>query len=156
MLKPYYERGGVTIYHGDCREVLPGLVADVVVTDPPYDQTPLAVLPTLLKHRTAAIFGYPELLVGWCVALAAVPDEWVVWSITNPFVNGSALLPRTSEHIAIFGVVWTGAAPGRGFYSRNRLHPNEKPLPIMRRLVELCSDPGQVLLDPFMGSGTTL
>jgi site-specific DNA-methyltransferase (adenine-specific) len=35
-LKPYYEHAGITIYHGDCREVLPGLDVDVVVTDPPY------------------------------------------------------------------------------------------------------------------------
>jgi site-specific DNA-methyltransferase (adenine-specific) len=34
-------------------------------------------------------------------------------------------------------------------------HPTEKPLPVMQRLVELCSQPGQVILDPFMGSGTT-
>lgn len=37
-MKPYYEHGGVTIYHGDCREVLPslGVCADLVVADPPY------------------------------------------------------------------------------------------------------------------------
>lgn len=37
-MRPYYERSGVTIYHGDCREVLPelGRVADLVVTDPPF------------------------------------------------------------------------------------------------------------------------
>jgi site-specific DNA-methyltransferase (adenine-specific) len=36
-MKPYYEHGGITIYHGDCREVLP-LVSgvDLVLTDPPY------------------------------------------------------------------------------------------------------------------------
>jgi site-specific DNA-methyltransferase (adenine-specific) len=33
---PYYERGGIVIYHGDCREILPGLKADVGITDPPY------------------------------------------------------------------------------------------------------------------------
>ena len=26
-MKPYYEHGGITIYHGDCREVLPLLGA---------------------------------------------------------------------------------------------------------------------------------
>jgi site-specific DNA-methyltransferase (adenine-specific) len=33
---PYYERGGIQIFHGDCREVLPSITADVLVTDPPY------------------------------------------------------------------------------------------------------------------------
>lgn len=36
-MKPYYENGGVTIYHGDCREVLPTLEpVDLVFTSPPY------------------------------------------------------------------------------------------------------------------------
>ena len=36
-MKPYYEHGGITIYHGDCREIIPmvGRV-DAIVTDPPY------------------------------------------------------------------------------------------------------------------------
>ena len=34
--EPYYEHGGVTIYHGDCRDILPDLTADVVLTDLPY------------------------------------------------------------------------------------------------------------------------
>ena len=35
-LKPYYEHAGITIYHGDCREILPAVSADAVITDPPY------------------------------------------------------------------------------------------------------------------------
>jgi site-specific DNA-methyltransferase (adenine-specific) len=36
-MKPYYEHAGITIYHGDCREILPHLpVFDLVLTDPPY------------------------------------------------------------------------------------------------------------------------
>ena len=39
-MKPYYEQDGITIYHGDCREVLPSLAPasfDLVVTSPPYN-----------------------------------------------------------------------------------------------------------------------
>jgi site-specific DNA-methyltransferase (adenine-specific) len=44
--EPYYEDGSVTIYHGDCREVLadvywPEHLPDAVVTDPPYGDTSL-------------------------------------------------------------------------------------------------------------------
>lgn len=36
-MTPYYDEGGITIYHGDCREVLPELAGvDAIVTDPPY------------------------------------------------------------------------------------------------------------------------
>ena len=37
-MKPYYEEDGITIYHGDCREVLPALEpVDLVLTSPPYN-----------------------------------------------------------------------------------------------------------------------
>ena len=37
-MKPYYEHNGITIYNGDCREVLPTLdKVDLVLTDPPYE-----------------------------------------------------------------------------------------------------------------------
>ena len=36
-MKPYYEHRGITIYHGDCREILPTLPkCDLLLTDPPY------------------------------------------------------------------------------------------------------------------------
>jgi site-specific DNA-methyltransferase (adenine-specific) len=35
-VKPYYESGGITIYHGDCREILPQVQGAAVISDPPY------------------------------------------------------------------------------------------------------------------------
>ena len=38
-MTPYYEHAGITIYHGDCREILPAMEpasVDLVLTDPPY------------------------------------------------------------------------------------------------------------------------
>jgi len=34
---PYYDHAGITIYHGDCRDILPHIKSvDLVLTDPPY------------------------------------------------------------------------------------------------------------------------
>ena len=39
-MKPYYDHAGITIYHGDCREVLPSIgEQDVILTDPPWPLT---------------------------------------------------------------------------------------------------------------------
>lgn len=37
----------------------------------------------------------------------------------------------------------------------NRLHPNEKPLSLIMRLMENHTEKGDLVFDPFMGSGTT-
>lgn len=40
-------------------------------------------------------------------------------------------------------------------YASGRIHPTQKPLALMEYFVRTYTDPGQVVLDPFMGSGTT-
>jgi len=60
---------------------------------------------------------------------------------------------------------WTGGGWCRNVLTFNlahkyidgvsRLHPTQKPLPLMKRLVELVTQPGDMVLDPFAGSGTT-
>lgn len=55
------------------------------------------------------------------------------------------------------GDVWTDPSPNlnpRQYHKRH--HPNEKPLPVMERLVLALTEPGDTVLDPFCGSGTTL
>jgi DNA modification methylase len=42
MPEPYYSDASVTLYLGDSRDLLAGLVGDAVITDPPYGETSLA------------------------------------------------------------------------------------------------------------------
>ncbi len=56
---------------------------------------------------------------------------------------------------------WNGGGrPGTFIYNKNTpggaSHPTQKPLPLISEIVSLFSDAGSVVLDPFMGSGTTL
>jgi site-specific DNA-methyltransferase (adenine-specific) len=38
VIAPYYDHAGITIYHGDCRDILPQLEpVDIVITSPPYN-----------------------------------------------------------------------------------------------------------------------
>lgn len=37
-----------------------------------------------------------------------------------------------------------------------KIHPTQKPVPVLRRLIEIFTDPGDVVIDPVAGSGTTL
>lgn len=48
---------------------------------------------------------------------------------------------------------WIGLTPNRRNESHG--HPTEKPLEPMRTLIEALSEPGDLVLDPFAGSGTT-
>ena len=55
---------------------------------------------------------------------------------------------------------WNGGGkPGNFHHNKNTpgggQHPTQKPLPLMQELVSLFTNPGQTILDPFMGSGTT-
>src|ERR1700736_4148868 len=40
-------------------------------------------------------------------------------------------------------------------YSGNKLHPTQKPIPALAQLIRSFSLPGETVLDPFAGSGST-
>lgn len=50
---------------------------------------------------------------------------------------------------------WVEYPVEANFSREPRVHETQKPLDLMLRLVELFTDPGEVILDPFAGSGTT-
>jgi site-specific DNA-methyltransferase (adenine-specific) len=164
---PYYADDLVTLYHGDCREVLPGLTADVLVTDPPYG-IGFAGQPTKWQRRAGQApeawdtdpFDDVPLLLGsarwsciWGGNHYDLPPSrgWLAWVKPDapPSMGTVELawtnLDRTARHI----VCSIGAT------NAERVgHPTQKPLAVMRWTV--AAMPDGVVLDPFAGSGTTL
>ncbi|MEV4806782.1 site-specific DNA-methyltransferase [Nonomuraea sp. NPDC049421] len=74
---PYWSRGGLTLYHGDSREILPqlGVQADLVLTDPPYGDTDLAW------------DVWPE---GWVAAAATVSSSMWCFGSMRMFLKHTA------------------------------------------------------------------
>lgn len=75
------------------------------------------------------------------------------------FCAFSSIPPRASVSVGegLSGLSRPTAA-GRHWlqYTGNRLHPTQKPVGVLRPLIEAFSQPGDVVLDPFCGSGSTL
>lgn len=120
------------------------------------------------RCRWAVVFCDWEGLCGWIDAFAAhdgvryvraVP--WIRWSM--PQLSGDRP-PQGSECVALFGTTaklhWNGpgnlthfdAACLRGAEK----HTTEKPLDLMLELIEYFSDPGELVIDPCCGRGTTI
>ena len=185
-MKPYYQDGTITIYHGDCREVLPYISADVLVTDPPYGIGHSSGWTSDLYGRVASEYGDGSIandatteardwvLQQWGARPALVFGSWkaprpanvralLIWDKGEASGMGDLSIPWKPSHEEIYvmghgfhGPRTTGVlqayVPAR--ISFGRLHPNEKPVSLLRGLLLKCL-PG-VVLDPFMGSGTTL
>lgn len=173
-MKPYYDHAGITIYHGDCREVIPTLGGgfDLLLTDPPY-----GILSADGSAATRRSGGNQDSgVIHWDIA----PTEAVV-----------KLILGTAHHSAIWGgchltglsptfgyLVWDKQIDGLNFgevefcwttgkfapriwreravrIDGGKLHPTQKP----RKLMEWCLGffpTTRTVLDPYMGSGTSL
>ena len=170
--KPYYEDGSVTIYHGDCLDLMPHLEADVLVTDPPYgigdrwnkawvaksgrsrltgqgddwDDLPAdtGLLARAAQNREAIIWGGNYYgLIG--------SRGWLVWDKCQSFSGAEAELAWTNLDmpVRVFRLS-RGAAHSLEY----KQHPTQKPIRLMRWAIEFTK--GTIVFDPFMGSGTTL
>lgn len=194
----FYERDGVSIYLGDCREILPTLAReshDLIVTDPPYgvgwqsnarsesfapiagDDGSLDVPAALSlaglalrRSRHAYVFGRFDLafpLVAkadlvWDKELMGSGDLTSAWGPSHePIMFAYRVADRAAANMR------GGAVPARlrhGTVIRCkrpnatgvRRHPTEKPVALLRQLVESSSHVGESVLDPFLGSGSTL
>ena len=172
-MKPYYDDGQITIYHGDCREILPTLEpVDLVLTDPPYgvhvDYGAFQDTPENLKSLISET--WPLIRASGAVVLATTgvkhlsyyptPDWILCWySPSNPGCGPWGFC--TWQPIIAYGQDPHRRTQPDGFWHvaqpYKNGHPCPKPLAVIRWLVArgtVASD--TTILDPFMGSGTTL
>lgn len=163
---------------------LPSESVDLVVTDPPYfvrykdragrsianDGDPGSVLGAfndlyrVLKPDTFCVSFY-----GWN-SVAAFMTAWqhagfkpvghIVWH--KGYASRTGFLKARHEQAYLLAK-GRPAQPHRPLddvqpweYSGNRIHPTEKAVSILRPLVESFSKPGDLVLDSFAGSGSTL
>jgi hypothetical protein len=201
-VQPYYQDDAVTIYHGDCREILPTLgMVDHVITDPPYEAEAHTKGRRIANPRTGEIrvaslsfdpmtpdtrgfvgAEFARLSRRWILVFcqieaamiwrAVVPSRYIrtmVWA--KP--NGQPQLTGDRPGVGFESIVvchaagacrWNGGGkrgwltyPVDANFSRTpRYHETQKPEPLMEDLIADFTDPGETILDPFMGSGTTL
>ena len=176
-MKPYYDSGGITIYHGDCREILPHLPkCELLCTDPPYG---IGATRMQLGNGKRKLFrgeeawddaAPPPWLLDWLRELTdhqiiwggnyfgLCPSRcWLVWDKgtgDNDFADCELAWTNLDRVVRKFFHSWVGAnAKERN--EGDRFHPTQKPVPLMRWCIEASNTTGTVL-DPFMGSGTTL
>jgi DNA modification methylase len=184
MIEPYYKQDGIEIYNADCRDVLPQLETfDLLLTDPPYgigadnrkqilsrgklakprdygesnwDTKPAdkGLITTIIKHSTDSIIwggNYFELIPSSC---------WFVWDKdngSNDFADCELAWTNFKKAVRKFKWRWNGMIQERGGDKKeNRVHPTQKPLPLMQWCIKQAGDGINTIFDPFMGSGTTL
>jgi site-specific DNA-methyltransferase (adenine-specific) len=176
-MTPYYQDDWATIYHGDCREILPGLPdVDLVLTDPPYGiefrsnyrqvrheritgdgELPVDLVWLAMSKATRAAYFFCR----WDQLVQMPPPKSVLAWVKNNWSMGDL----QHEH----GRQWEACCfyplAGHEFIKRipdvihakrtgNDLHPTEKPVDVLQEI--LAANVGTTILDPFMGSGTSL
>lgn len=161
--------GGCRLIQGDCMEVIPTLgEVDAVVTDPPYgigyDGQKGGKRGKSYSREyefkgwdsnapdVSALTSYPAIIWGGNYFGLPASDRWLSWDKMQPFSG------------AEFELAWTNlGGPHRVFRmsrieaygSIDKQHPTQKPLALMQWCLGFLPD-AKTILDPFMGSGTTL
>lgn len=155
-----------TLYLGDCREILPTLgKVDAVVTDPPYG------IGITKSNRLAVSRG----MGGKSWDDEAADISWLLPMDVPSIVWGGNYFPLPPTRAVL---VWDKNNSGRDFadveiawtnldmvarrivfrpmnMDGGKEHPTQKPIEVMRWCVGFLPETSDMVLDPFMGSGTT-
>jgi hypothetical protein len=177
---PYYDHAGITIYHGDCRDILPRIPAgsvDLVLTDPPYGINH----PTDYRSRgrcgiaacsdyapvyaddepfdPARLLKYRAILWGGNHYASRLPDSdgWLVWDKERPDSLDQATCELAWSNVVKgvrrFRYLWHGAMRAG---NEKLVHPTQKPVALMRWCLSLPWTNAGDVIDPYMGSGPVL
>jgi site-specific DNA-methyltransferase (adenine-specific) len=182
-MKPYYEQDGITIYHGDCREVLPSIESGSLVTDPPYGiawgRATWSDDPEAYPELMRWLASEGQRLGGWCFIFQGMPNagRWHEWfpkgyRIFAACKNFAQIRPTGVWHSWDPVIFWNSgpnSGPNSGHVNRDYhvgnvagvfgervKHPSPRPLDTMHHIVQLAAAAGGMIVDPFAGSGTTL
>ena len=182
-MTPYYEQDGVTIYHGDCREVLPSLdlAGALVLTDPPYginhptdyarrgrralaacrDYAPVYADDEPFDPSRLLSLGAARILWGANYYADKLPPTsgWLVWDKERPdnIDQATCELAWTDcvKGVRRFRHLWHGAF--RATEREPLSHPTQKPIALMQWCLSLkWLRPYRVVVDPYLGAGATL
>jgi hypothetical protein len=177
-VRPYYSHAGITIYHGDCRDVIPGIMADTLITDPPWPKCEHIkitgsknaqelfneVIPMLKVKRIAIQIGTkcdPRFLnvinlpfFRTCKMDFTIPSRRgrILYTHDDAYLYGVVPKSKPHQHLIMGGC---RASPSFVDF-KNSDHPCARRLEHMMFLVKWWSENEDVILDPFMGSGTTI
>ncbi len=188
-MEAYYKDDDVTIYHGDCKEILPQLgQVDHIITDPPYSASTHDNHLSSVADRDALGFDG----IGQDVLVQLVQDwteqarRWCIFTCDWHYMEALhdiGVLVRFGVWVKPDGAPqFTGDRPGMGWepvaichrmgrkrwnagghhavwthsVERKQLHPTAKPHALVTDWLRMFTDIGETVLDPFMGSGTTL
>lgn len=199
MTKPYYDEDGITLYHGDCRDILPALAGpvDLLLTDPPYGmgfsgqgatsaqanisadgvrqgvrvvrQALFEAAPLLADDAHLLMFCHWQSWPDFYDAASAYVKlrNALIWHKASGGQGNIKTDYLRNYEVILYGSRGAREIGGEGAYSavlsgfarpaqQDRHHFTEKPEPLMRHLIGRHAPPGGLVLDPFVGSGTTL
>jgi hypothetical protein len=172
--------GRHTLHCADCRDVLPTLAGvDAVVTDPPYGIGFEKGAGGKGKHNVRNIapiagddepfdpspwLAFPEVIMWGANHYAArLPHgRWMAWDklagtpAFDSFSDVEFAWRNGRGKDRLFSHLWKGICKDSEKGGKERWHPTQKPIALMRWCIELLSPESETILDPFAGSGTTI
>jgi len=176
-VNPYYEdaESGITIYHARCEDVLPSInpaTVDLLLTDPPYGlaldtdysrlkgstRTYARIIGDEAPFDPAPLLRFARLVLWGANHYASrLPDSptWLVWDkrgdqMPNIFSDVEVAWTNLGGPARRFAHLWNvNRASERGYH----VHPTQKPVALMQWIIERWTEPGDLILDPYMGSG---